>query len=82
MKKFLINLFGSLFITILLWGVMFVLSFIFPFSIILGFIIIGLYAIPIGKVILCIFFLGTWYIIFNAPSSMEEFIKQQEENNE
>ena len=72
MKKNIINLFTSLFCTIVLLGLIFIMGFITPLS----YMILGLYTFIEGKIILALIFFGTWYIMFEAPSSTSEFIKQ------
>ena len=72
MKKNIINLFTSLFCTIVLLGLIFIMGFITPLS----YMILGLYTFIEGKIILTLIFFGTWYIMFKAPDSADEFIEQ------
>lgn len=72
MKKNIINLFASLFCTIVLLGLIFIMGFITPLS----YMILGLYTFIEGKIILTLIFFGTWYIMFKAPFSTDEFIRK------
>ena len=49
---------------------------LFKNVVLLSYMILGLYTFIEGKIILALIFFGTWYIMFKAPFSTDEFIRK------